>query len=189
MDKNLKDINAQFKEKWESQDVQNIMYKVTNCYGKNVHEDEIESTKMVTLWKCLLKYDESKGSKFTSYLYQQLNYAMKNLWKLESKHRVGEASLDTKPNSQNSDLANTKRTLRDCGESSILEEQKDFDMENHMKCLDILTGLKSEHALILKQRFYRNMTMKEIGRENGYSRETARRKLQRAIDCCKKSSL
>ena len=39
-------------------------------------------------------------------------------------------------------------------------------------------------AMIIEQRFYHNMTMKEIGKKNGYSRETARRRLKNAVKMC-----
>jgi DNA-directed RNA polymerase specialized sigma24 family protein len=38
---------------------------------------------------------------------------------------------------------------------------------------------------LLEQRFFHNMTMTEIADENGYSRETARRRLKKAIRMCK----
>ena len=182
MDKN---IDVIFEEKWNCTDIQNIMYKVTNSYRAKIHDDDIESTKMETLWRCLLKFDESRGSKFTSYFYQQLSYAMKNLWKVESKHSPTYLSDTTSDKGSNK---NTK-LVKNNAESLDIESQKDVNMENHMECIDIVTGLKDEYNKLLNQRFYRNMTMKEIGRENGYSRETARRKLKNAIKYCKQSSL
>ena len=59
-------------------DIVNIMNCVSNKYNRSIDRDEIESIKMITLWKCIDKYDESRGAKFTSYLYQQLSFAFKN---------------------------------------------------------------------------------------------------------------
>ena len=61
----------------------------------------------------------------------------------------------------------------------------DSNYINKLEVIDIINGLEPETANILEQRFYENMTMKEIGRRNGYSRETARRKLKNAIKTCK----
>ena len=44
----------------------------------------------------------------------------------------------------------------------------------------------SRDAHILEQRYLYNMTMVEIGKANGYSRETARRRLKNAIKICRK---
>jgi hypothetical protein len=57
-----------------------------------------------------------------------------------------------------------------------------------MNCYDILEGLPADISGIIKQRFINNMTMNEIGTENGYSRETARRKLIKAVKICKEKN-
>lgn len=152
----MDNIDLKFEEKWYSQDVQNIMNKVTNRYKRNVDLDDIDSIKMNTLWTCLKKYDSSKGTKFTSYLYQQLSYAMKN----EVKKRRMEYNVET-------------------------VEKMDINTYSKMEVTDIVTGLEHEDSQILEQRFFHNMTMKEIGKTNGYSRETARRRLKNAVNLCK----
>ena len=78
-------MDKTFEEKWESSDVQNIMNKVANRYRTAIDFDDIESIKMQTLWRCIDRYDPDKGTKFTSYLYQQLSFAFKN--KLKKKRR------------------------------------------------------------------------------------------------------
>jgi RNA polymerase sigma factor (sigma-70 family) len=98
------------------------------------------------------------GTKFTSYLYQQITFAFKN-------------RLKKKRMEFNSECL----------------EKVDTKNKGRMEVLDILTGLDSEMRDVIRKRFYYNMTMVEIGRSNGYSRETARRRLKKAIKICKKS--
>lgn len=152
----MDNINKQFEEKWNNTDVKNIMNKVSNRYVKNIDMDDLESIKMNTLWKCIEKYDSDKGTKFTSYLYQQLTFALKNQVKKKRKE------------------FNSQRTL----------EKMDVNQMMYQEVYDIITGLEEEDTKILEQRFYHNMTMKEIGRQNGYSRETARRRLKNAVKLC-----
>lgn len=152
----MDNINQQFEEKWNDSNIRNIMNKIANGYKRNIDIDDIESIQMNTLWKCIEKYDKNRGTKFTSYLYQQLSYAFKNKVK---KKRV---------------------------EFHV----EDFDTQDTNYCkrlevIDVMHGLKADDVNILEQRFYKNMTMKEIGKRNGYSRETARRKLKNAIKTCK----
>ena len=64
-------------------------------------------------------------------------------------------------------------------------DKQDTNYSNKLQVLDIMGGLDSETVNILEQRFFHNMTMKEIGKKNGYSRETARRRLRNAIKICK----
>jgi RNA polymerase sigma factor (sigma-70 family) len=152
----MDNINQQFEEKWNDSNVRNIMNKVSNRYKNNIDLDDIESIQMNTLWRCIEKYDESRGTKFTSYLYQQLSYAFKN--KIKKKRQ--EFNVDE-------------------------FDKMDANYGNQMEVIDIVHGLDPDTAKILEQRFYNNMTMKEIGKRNGYSRETARRKLKNAIKTCK----
>jgi len=151
------DISEAFTTKWNDSNVSNIMNKVANRYRRNIDLDEIESIKMNTLWKCIEKHDESK-SKFTSFLYSQLSFALKNKVK-------------------------KKKVEYNC--STI--EKNDYKAEIYMEYTDITSGLPEDVRHIIDQRFYQNLTMKEIGKINGYSRETARRRLKNAINICKSS--
>ena len=152
----MDNMNQQFEEKWNDSNVRNIMNKVSKQYRYKIDLDDIESIQMNTLWKCIEKYDENRGTKFTSYLYQQLSYAFKN--KIKKKRQ--EFNVDK-------------------------FDKMDANYGNKLEVIDIVHGLDPDTAKILEQRFYNNMTMKEIGKRNGYSRETARRKLKNAIKTCK----
>jgi len=153
VDKLLKDSN-----------IVNIMNAVANRYSRSIDRDEIESIKMITLWKCRDKYDPTRGAKFTSYLYQQLSFAFKN---------------ELKKKKQMFYLDNFQLDFVKC-DSKYQDTGREFT--------DILTGLPDEVSSILKQRFLGNMTMVEIAKANGYSRETARRRLKKAVKMCKKSN-
>ena len=153
IDKLLKDPN-----------IVNIMNAVSNRYNRSIDRDEIDSIKMITLWKCIDKYDASRGAKFTSYLYQQLSFAYKN----ELKKKKQMLYLD----SLQLDFIKSDSVYRD----------------SSGEFMDVLSGLPKDVSDILKQRYIGNMTMVEIARANGYSRETARRRLKRAVKICKKSN-
>ena len=157
-------------EMLKDSNIVNIMNAVSNRYTKSIDLDEIESIKMITLWKCREKYDPTRGAKFTSYLYQQLSFAFKN----ELKKKKNMLYLD---NIQLDFFGQRSR-------STAALDRGDC----HSEFSDALTGLPEDVSGILKQRYVGNMTMVEIARENGYSRETARRRLQRAIKICKKSN-
>ena len=73
----------------------NIMNAVANRYSRSIDRDEIESIKMITLWKCRDKYDPTRGAKFTSYLYQQLSFAFKNHYDMrENAKKLMEINRD-----------------------------------------------------------------------------------------------
>ncbi len=144
-------------------DVVNIMNAVSNKYSKSIDLDEIDSIKMLTLWKCIKKFDPDRGAKFTSYLYQQLSFAFKN--ELKKKKQMW---------------------YRDNAQIDSANSNDSYD--SHIEFRDTISGLPEDVSTILQQRFLGNMTMVEIAKANGYSRETARRRLQTAIKICKKSN-
>ena len=152
-----KDIESLLKDK----NIINIMNKVSSHYKNNIDYDEIDSIKMDTLWNCINKYDSTKGSKFTSYLYQQLSFALRSRIKKKKKEYAAEYIQDTSV----------------CSKS-----------QSDITCYDILEGLAIDVSSIIKQRFVENMTMNEIGSANGYSRETARRKLIKAVKICREKN-
>jgi len=66
-------------------------------------------------------------------------------------------------------------------------EDVDRKLQQRMEVGDILMGLEPEYRDVINKRYYYNMTMTEIGNSNGYSRETARRRLKKALKICKKN--
>jgi RNA polymerase sigma factor (sigma-70 family) len=148
MDKNIENY-------LKDSNIRNIINSVSNKFMYALDHNDISSIAMVTLWKCIEKYDPTKGAKFTSYLYQQLLYALKN----ELKKKNIEYASDS------------------------IEQPISFSIKNEV--FDILESLPSGMKTLLEQRFFHNMTMTEIADENGYSRETARRRLKKAIRMCK----
>jgi RNA polymerase sigma factor (sigma-70 family) len=154
MDKNIENY-------LKNEDIIKIMSAVSWPYKYNIDADEITSLQMDILWECIKKYDPERGSKFTSYLYQQLSFALRSKAKKKKREFASEAIQENTP----------------CNKS-----------QSDMNCYDILDGLPLDVSHIIKQRFVKNMTMNEIGTENGYSRETARRKLIKAVKICKEKN-
>jgi DNA-directed RNA polymerase specialized sigma24 family protein len=126
---------------------------IMNAVGaryRSIDPDQLDSIKLNTLWECAKKYDPKRGTKFTSYLYQNLVFAFKN----EIKKRIREYPTETIE--LNTPAKGTSNT-------------------------DIFDGIPEEYVNLLEQKYIYNMTMNEIGNRNGYSRETARRKVAKAV--------
>jgi RNA polymerase sigma factor (sigma-70 family) len=149
MDKNIENY-------LKDPNIRGIINAVSSRFTKAIDIDDISSISNVTLWRCINKYDNTKGAKFTSYLYQQLLYAFKN----ELKKKKFEFSSDK------------------------IENQIDFSKKSEV--FDILESIPSKMKDVLCQRYFDNMTINEIAKANGYSRETARRRLNKAISTCQK---
>jgi RNA polymerase sigma factor (sigma-70 family) len=149
-------MDKTFEDYLKDSNITNIIHTVSNKFIKSIDQHDISSISMATLWRCIERYDSTKGTKFTSYLYQQLLYAFKNELK--------------------------KRKLEFCCDSI----EKISDEKTRQEAFDILNSLPQKTKKLLEQRYYDNMTMTEIAEANGYSRETARRRLKNAINACQK---
>jgi RNA polymerase sigma factor (sigma-70 family) len=146
-----------FEEQLNNNDNKKIMFAVCYRYRRFLDEDDAESIKLQTLWECCQKYDpyHPKRAKFTSYLYDRLNNKIRNHLKKKKREIACAIPEDAKV----------------CQSSNL---------EFH-----ILNSLNDEDKNILTQSYMHNMTIEEIGRANGYSRETARRKLHKIRAKCK----
>jgi RNA polymerase sigma factor (sigma-70 family) len=149
-------MDKTFNEAVNNVDYTRIMDKVCSKYSNSVDPDDLSSMRLNTLWDCVKKYDPERGMKFSSYLYQQLTFAIKN--SLKKKRREF---------------------------TNIPIEKPKMEYENISL---ILSDLPKEYENLLRQKYLGNMTMEEIGRENGYSRETARRKINKAINLYRRLS-
>ena len=67
-----------------------IMNAVGSRY-RSIDPDQLDSIKLNTLWECSKKYNPNRGTKFTSYLYQNLVFAFKN----ELKKNIREFPTET----------------------------------------------------------------------------------------------
>jgi DNA-directed RNA polymerase specialized sigma24 family protein len=133
-----------------------IMNAVGSRY-RSIDPDQLDSIKLNTLWECSKKYNPNRGTKFTSYLYQNLVFAFKN----ELKKNIREFPTETIELNTPAQATNTT---------------------------DIFDGMPKEYANLLEQKYVYNMTMNEIGDKNGYSRETARRKVAKAVNFYKNNN-
>ena len=149
--------NKTIEECLEDTSVRSIMHTVEGRYKNSIDPDDLSSVSYETLWRCIEKFDETRNAKFTSYLYQQLHYAFKNQLKKDSKNKSF------------------------CTDNI----EKAFSDEAKVEAMDIIRSMPEDLGTVLRQRFIDNMTIQEIGNTNGYSRETARRRVKKAFSHCK----
>jgi RNA polymerase sigma factor (sigma-70 family) len=132
-----------------------IMNKVCSFYQNILSKDELHRCKLLALWKAMCKFDPSCGKKFTSYLYNSVKWeCQKDLYNV-NKYRKGITYSD-----------------------SLFEyfDRHDTDI------VDTIEKLPNKFSKVIKQKFFHNMTMEEIGTKNHYSRETARRNVKRGLE-------
>jgi RNA polymerase sigma factor (sigma-70 family) len=165
----MQSVNKEFLEAVENKYYMSILYKVCNTNLKTVcTKDEIKSIALSTLWNCIAKYNSTRGvAKFSSYLYRSAENNTRRLYK--KKIKIQNTEIEIQDNYCGKTQENNRKAKEEAFE--ILDSVKDLDPELH----DILV-----------KKFYYNMTNREIGQANGYGKETARKKVKKAIELCRK---
>ena len=159
--------NKKFKEAIQNKDYIRIMKRI--CI-KNLSTvcslDEINTLMMNTLWKCLVRYDENEKTKFTSYLYRSTSNNSVRLYKKKIKTQNFEKLFNENIHSKNRDKSEIKKDAWE-----FLESLKDIDQELYQIIID---------------KYFYQMTYREIGKKNGYTNENARKKVKKALKICRR---
>ena len=147
--------NKEFDEASKDRNNINILNKACSRYIKSIPADELARCKLIALWEALKAFDPEKGGKFTSFLYKRADWECKKQLYAINKH------------------------------SKSIEYQECYGFCNDVDVAEIKDLLQKLHPrlrTVIKQRFFDNLTMEEIGKKNNYSRETARRYIISALE-------
>lgn len=133
-----------------------IMQKASSKYRGSLDIDEIKSCQMIGLWKAMEKFDENHGIKFTTFLY--------NVVRNECRKRIRQSTAEQSyPNFYSTPVAK---------------------LENFFS--EAVDSLNYPLNKIIELRYMDSMTLKEIGKELGMTKNTIRRNIQKALKQIKK---
>lgn len=144
------DINTKIKNAMKDPDIVKIMNKASRSFAKDLDADAITTCHLNALWKCFMNYKPDFNTKFTTYLYKGVLIECIKETKFQAK------MSRHKPIHNNVPSVQSPRILDDIMEHLDTEEEKS----------------------ILYDKFC-NFTIQEIAEKRGYSRETARKRLQK----------
>ena len=132
-----------------------IINKVCSKYAKIIPRDELDRCKLIALWEALKAYDPEKGQKFTSFLYNMIDW--------ECKKQLYDINKRNRQKKYNEAL-------------HFADDQSDLEIK------DVIQKLHPRLRKVIYQRFFERLTMEEIAERNDYSRETARRYILHALE-------
>tara|TARA_R110002051_G_scaffold52514_1_gene99653 strand:- start:234 stop:725 length:492 start_codon:yes stop_codon:yes gene_type:complete len=144
----------EFEEALNDNDTQRVFGFLSKKYH-NISKDDIIECQLLGLWKALKKYDPERKKKFKNFLYTSIDWECK-LYLRKNKRKEVSCVYDSADNN--------------------------FEPFEPIEVMDIVDCLIPRLKIVIKQRFFENFTMEEIGNANNYSRETARRYLKEAIE-------
>lgn len=133
--------------------------------------EELEACKLIALWKSLQTWSEEAfpDVKFTTFLFKHVRWQC-----------YFQAHIATKYSKHHKHFIDYNEYI------SQKEEKVSFSIEDKLDINEAMKQIPDCVLDIIKQRFYQQMTFKEIGEANGYSHETARTHLDNAIESMKK---
>ena len=146
--------DEEFEIAYENQDNKNIIKAVTKKYANKLSKDSQKTCGMYGLWRCIQNHDDKYGRKFTTSLFIHVDWECKReLASMNKKNMslLGEQDNDIPSPASSGDFSDMLEVLTD--------NQKD----------------------IIRQRFYENRTLEEIGNNQGYSKEAARQNINKII--------
>lgn len=145
-----------------------IIRGVLRVYSGRLSEDELDSCGCKALWRCLQYHSDDYGQKFTTSLHRFAH------WECQRELRSLRGSKN-KP----AEWANSK--FDDApDEAGIIRAGREAVAQYANECLDLLPH--DWQRVVIRQYYIEGMTMEEVGSANGYSKETARQRLRRALD-------
>jgi hypothetical protein len=141
----------------KQKDNRNVISKVGSKYSGLLTDDELKSCGLNALWRCLSYHEDGRGKKFTTSLWTFLEWEYRRELKKKKQKTVKTVSLS----------------------------DHDFPLSvSNEDCLalkECIEMLDPDHKLLINQYYSENRTMEEIGRINGYSKEAARQKINKAV--------
>jgi RNA polymerase sigma factor (sigma-70 family) len=171
----MKEItDNELREALKNRDNINVMNKICSKYTEIIPYEELKRCKLISLWEALKAYDPSKGKcKFTSFLCNRLFWEIqKQLYEINKIKRL--------PKSDSASIF--------ISEICHSKESPDGTSSIKLEVDEMLEKLDEDSKDILFKRFYESKTAKEIGHDNGYGRETARRRIKDALEKLKQCS-
>jgi RNA polymerase sigma factor (sigma-70 family) len=140
-------------------DATRICHKVIRSFGPSVPADYHEDIAQSVILRCLEKYDQNYGQKFTTSLHRYATWACINFLRDHYRAVTRMNSLPRTPPREDARLQGDLDHLREC-----------------------MGLIPNDDRLLIEQRFLMGMTLREIGVLNGYTPQAAMKRVHGAVD-------
>jgi len=157
------EVSMKFEEVLKNEDFFSIAKKATRTFSDDLSQDEIKTCIMSAMWQATNKFDESRNIKFSTYLYQSVLYECLK----QKKYLVKEN------NKIHSNLNNLKNIVN----GRVYNEIQKIEM------LDEINSCSDPD--IIYDKFYNNLSLKDIAIKHNISKETVRYKLKKNLNSLK----
>jgi len=159
--------DEEFRAALANKDNENVIKSITRKFLGQLTADEAHACGLKGLWRALQYYREEFKQKFTTSLYRFV------VWECNREVKRVMGAGKSRPHQLLENDADYNKLAVD----SI----KTFGSDDIEHVMVRMESLHPEHKRVVQQYFLQNLTMEQIGQANGYSKETARQKLNHAV--------
>ena len=148
------DLNTKIEQALQNKDIVKIMNKASQRFNSQLDRDAIYTCQINALWKSFVNFKPEKKTKFTTYLYNGVFIECLKEVKFINKSKKCTGKLHNNIVGKN--------------DQSML--------------IDVLDELESDEEKSLVLDRISKMTINEIAKKHGVSRETIRKKLKKIVN-------
>ncbi len=159
-------METQLKKVLNDKETMNIANYAASGYNSALTKDEIENCIYNAVWNALDKFDESRGTKFSTFLHRGVRLQCQKRLNFNRRYKSTQYYEDAVSSKFNLNLKNQAY-------SQDLKYELRDEIEN------------CEDPDILYDRFYKNMTLTEIANKKNTSYETIRNKIKKNLKMIK----
>jgi DNA-directed RNA polymerase sigma subunit (sigma70/sigma32) len=155
-------MNKTFEDLVEDKEIRKVGYKAASSFKRSLTKEEIDSCVLNALWRSWSKFDPSKNTKFTSYLYKGVILEFLTLYKFNMSY-------------QN----RIKKIKSDMPSDNV---KKYFYVDKRFGEYDIKDLVKNcDDPELIVDRFWNLKTLKEMADERGVSIELVRIRINKIL--------
>ena len=162
-----KHLETQLKKVLEDKEAMNIANCAASGYSLALTKDEIENCIYNAVWNALDKFDESKGTKFTTFLHRGVRLQCQKRLNFNKRYKTTNYYEDSVSSKFNPNIKN-----------QAYSQDLKFELKDEIE--------NCEDPDILYDRYYKNMTLTEIAKKKNTSYETIRNKIKKNLQIIKK---
>ena len=170
---------SNIEEKLKDKNLMRIARSAANSFSPVLSQDEIESCILTALWKAMKKYDENSKTKFSTFLYNGVKMECLTQRKFNLSHK----NKKVKFVKTNKSYFFNKRKDTPSQSRNFIE-----DPNNYTETIDMMDEIKNlSDPELVYDRFYKNMTIKELAKKRGVCGETIRIRLKKNLKNLKRN--
>jgi DNA-directed RNA polymerase specialized sigma subunit len=182
-----KEKSMNIDEKLKDQDLMRIARSAANSFTSVLSQDEIENCILTALWKATNKYDENSNTKFSTFLYNGVKMECLTQRKFNLSHS-NKNSRSKNAKKQYPLRFTTKTKQSSSRRNDGLHKNNIEDPHNYVETVDMIDEIKNlPDPDLVFDRFYKNMTIKELANKREVCGETIRIRLKKNLKSLEKN--